>query len=302
MCTPSCSCTSPRTSDSQSIFADFDGFALHRNGDVTAGAVRGRRARHRRAGRRSPTRASAAGQHRGPRPAPRRGRDVSGCAPAQRIPPPRPDPAAALVVSGERSRRRHGMVWRTSMVRNSVIGLAALALLAAGCSSSSKARDARGRPHRPAPRPDRPASPTRFRSPSGQGTVIVGSATGHSPCEKAAPTPASPGEVGAGAGGATKADVLAGEHGRARHGRSRSRSPTRSASCCSSRWSEARAAAAAYPTVARRGSRRLLPLDRVRAVHRRALHEHPARRDASTPRIRRSCSTTARRRTRRSSV
>jgi hypothetical protein len=47
--------------------------------------------------------------------------------------------------------------------------------------------------------------------------VIPGSATGKSPCEEAAPTPASPGEVGAGAGGSsaakTPAEVAASEHG-----------------------------------------------------------------------------------------
>jgi hypothetical protein len=46
--------------------------------------------------------------------------------------------------------------------------------------------------------------------------VIPGSATGNSPCEEAAPTPASPGEVGAGAGGSTAktpAEVAASEHG-----------------------------------------------------------------------------------------
>ena len=49
---------------------------------------------------------------------------------------------------------------------------------------------------------------------TGQLQVIVGSANGSSPCEKAAPTPASPGEVGAGGGGSvTNADVLSSEHG-----------------------------------------------------------------------------------------
>ncbi len=46
--------------------------------------------------------------------------------------------------------------------------------------------------------------------------VIPGSANGTSPCEKAAPTPASPGEVGAGTGGSTAktpAEVAASEHG-----------------------------------------------------------------------------------------
>ena len=74
------------------------------------------------------------------------------------------------------------------------------------------------------------ASPTTAAAPSTTGgaptqavvsanevRVVPGSATGTSPCEKAAPTPASPGEVGAGAGGsnqkATPADVAASEHG-----------------------------------------------------------------------------------------
>jgi hypothetical protein len=47
--------------------------------------------------------------------------------------------------------------------------------------------------------------------------IIPGSATGKSPCEQAAPTPASPGEVGAGAGGSSSvqspAEVAAAEHG-----------------------------------------------------------------------------------------
>ncbi len=43
------------------------------------------------------------------------------------------------------------------------------------------------------------------------GTVIAGTATGKSPCEVASPTPASPGQVGAGEGGSAEAAV--GEHG-----------------------------------------------------------------------------------------
>ncbi len=44
--------------------------------------------------------------------------------------------------------------------------------------------------------------------------VIAGTATGSSPCEIAAPTPASPGQVGAGGGGsADNVNVLASEHG-----------------------------------------------------------------------------------------
>jgi hypothetical protein len=43
------------------------------------------------------------------------------------------------------------------------------------------------------------------------GTVIAGTATGDSPCEVAQPTPASPGQVGAGGGGSS--DSAIGEHG-----------------------------------------------------------------------------------------
>ena len=45
------------------------------------------------------------------------------------------------------------------------------------------------------------------------GTVIAGTATGKSPCEVASPTPASPGQVGAGEGGSATAADPAGEHG-----------------------------------------------------------------------------------------
>jgi hypothetical protein len=43
------------------------------------------------------------------------------------------------------------------------------------------------------------------------GTVIAGTATGDTPCEIASPTPASPGQVGTGEGGAAEAAI--GEHG-----------------------------------------------------------------------------------------
>jgi hypothetical protein len=46
---------------------------------------------------------------------------------------------------------------------------------------------------------------------NGHGTVIPGTATGKSPCEIASPTPASPGQVGAGEGGSEGEE--AGEHG-----------------------------------------------------------------------------------------
>ena len=43
--------------------------------------------------------------------------------------------------------------------------------------------------------------------------MIAGTATGKSPCEVASPTPASPGQVGAGEGGSATAEAPAGEHG-----------------------------------------------------------------------------------------
>jgi hypothetical protein len=90
-----------------------------------------------------------------------------------------------------------------------VATLAVLAILIAGCSNSSKT----------ATKPAAATSTTATTTPAtairtGQLQVIVGSATGSSPCEQAAPTPASPGEVGGGSGGAiTNADVAASEHG-----------------------------------------------------------------------------------------
>jgi hypothetical protein len=90
--------------------------------------------------------------------------------------------------------------------------LTVLALAVAGCSGSS-AKTA-GNPPTTTTRNTPPVqaivTPTGVR-------VIPGSATGKSPCEKAAPTPASPGEVGAGGGGSqsvnSPASVAAAEHG-----------------------------------------------------------------------------------------
>ncbi len=90
-----------------------------------------------------------------------------------------------------------------------VATLAVMAILIAGCSSSGKT----------ATKPASSSTTSATTTPttairSGQLQVIVGSATGTSPCEQAAPTPASPGEVGAGAGGSvTDADVASSEHG-----------------------------------------------------------------------------------------
>jgi hypothetical protein len=95
------------------------------------------------------------------------------------------------------------------------IGLSAAALALGACSSSS---------HSSASGPNKnPVTTTTAKAAvpvtasEGGAQVIPGSATGKSPCEKAAPTPASPGEVGAGGGGSsandTKTATLASEHG-----------------------------------------------------------------------------------------
>jgi hypothetical protein len=91
-----------------------------------------------------------------------------------------------------------------------VATLAVLAIVIAGCSSSGKTATKPAASSSTTTATTTP--PTAVRS--GQLQVIVGSATGTSPCEEAAPTPASPGEVGAGTGGSvTNADVLSSEHG-----------------------------------------------------------------------------------------
>jgi hypothetical protein len=93
--------------------------------------------------------------------------------------------------------------------------LGVLALLAAACGSSND--NAAGAKKSTATSSPPTTSVTNVVvSPTGL-KVIPGSATGKSPCEKAAPTPASPGQVGAGAGGSeavkTAAGVAAEEHG-----------------------------------------------------------------------------------------
>jgi hypothetical protein len=89
--------------------------------------------------------------------------------------------------------------------------LAALVTVAAGCSSSNP-------PNKAAPTTSAPETPTTERPnaqpiASGEGQVLVGTATGDSACEKASPTPSSPGQVGAGEGGGEHADAEAGGHG-----------------------------------------------------------------------------------------
>src|SRR5690242_180012 len=139
------------------------------------------------------------------------------------------------------------MLSRATKVRNALGGLIVLALVAAGCSSSAKSATS-------APTTTRAATPTSdlpAAQPisSAEGQVIVGSATGDSPCEKAAPTPASPGEVGTGGGGNENASVIAGEHGA--RGMVKQKPLTHAQRVLLQQQMEAaRSAAAAYPTAA----------------------------------------------------
>jgi hypothetical protein len=101
-------------------------------------------------------------------------------------------------------------------------GAGLLALLAAGCGSSGGTSATPAAPSTTTPS-SAPAATSTTQAPTQAVVsatdvrVIPGSADGTSPCEEAAPTPASPGEVGAGAGGSdkvnSKADVEAEEHG-----------------------------------------------------------------------------------------
>jgi hypothetical protein len=87
-----------------------------------------------------------------------------------------------------------------------------LALAVTGCGSSS------GKPAASAPKPTTTTSraPTQAIVSATQVRVIPGSATGKSPCEKASPTPASPGQVAGGSGTdalKSASDVQEAEHG-----------------------------------------------------------------------------------------
>jgi hypothetical protein len=137
---------------------------------------------------------------------------------------------------------------RRAIVRKVFGGVCVLALVAAGCSSSASKS---GTGATPTTQGATPTSSLPDVQPiaAGQGQVIPGTATGDSPCEKAAPTPASPGEVGAGTGGAANANVIAGEHG--------ARGMVKQVTLTHAQLVElqkqmvqARAAAAAFPTVA----------------------------------------------------
>src|SRR4051812_26396162 len=89
-------------------------------------------------------------------------------------------------------------------VRLSVgIAVSALAVLIAGCSSSSGKPAATAAPP-PTTTPTTVERPAQAIVSANDVKVIPGSATGQSPCEKAAPNPTSPGQVGAGTGGSDK--------------------------------------------------------------------------------------------------
>ena len=123
------------------------------------------------------------------------------------------------------------------------------------------------------------------------GTMVVidGALTGDSPCEKSGP-PASVGQV--------KKDAEGHDH----------RGPLYQYPVTQAereqliqQQTQARAVAVQVPDGRRRRGRRLPQVDPVRAVHRRALHEDLASSGSSTRRPRRSCCSTARTPTRRSS-
>jgi hypothetical protein len=95
------------------------------------------------------------------------------------------------------------MISEFGISKIAVAGVALLALVAAGCGGSSSQTSSGNLPASTSPASTSPAK--------------VRTAVAKSPCEEAAPTPASPGEVGAGAGGSAtvknKASVIAEEHG-----------------------------------------------------------------------------------------
>jgi hypothetical protein len=97
------------------------------------------------------------------------------------------------------------------------VGASLLAIALAGCGGSGSKPTAAASTTSLAPTSTTTvAPPTQAVISARDVRVIPGSATGQSPCEEAAPTPASPGQVGAGEGGSSavdKAGVAASEHG-----------------------------------------------------------------------------------------
>ena len=125
-----------------------------------------------------------------------------------------------------------------------VVGFAALALVITGCSSTHPSA-------RKAPASTSTTSTTPTTAIRSVAQVIVGSATGTSPCEKASPTPASPGQVGAGTGGSeSNVKVLASE-GHGGRGMVKQLPLTHAQHVeLAQQMEQARAVAAKYPTVA----------------------------------------------------
>jgi len=137
---------------------------------------------------------------------------------------------------------------RRGTIQTVLGGIFVLALVAGGCSSSGAKSGAPAPPTTGRPTPTS-SLPDVQPIAAGAGQVIPGTATGQSPCEKAAPTPASPGELGTGGGGSSDANVIAGEHGA--RGMVRQRPLTHAQRVeLQHQMTQARAAAAAYPTVA----------------------------------------------------
>jgi hypothetical protein len=131
-----------------------------------------------------------------------------------------------------------------------VAGLAAVALAFTGCSSSSKTS---APPATKAPAPAATTTTAEAPGQSAQLQVLTGTATGTSPCELAAPTPLSPGEVGAGTGGSesneTKLSVIVSEHGG--RGMVKQQNLTEAQQKeLQAQMTEARTVVAKYPTVA----------------------------------------------------
>jgi hypothetical protein len=101
-------------------------------------------------------------------------------------------------------------------IPTAVIGAGLLAIALAGCGGSDGKPTAAASTTSVAPTTTTVVPPTQAVVSATDVRVIPGSATGRSPCEEAAPTPASPGEVGAGEGGSAAVDqagVEASEHG-----------------------------------------------------------------------------------------
>mgnify|MGYP003344638480 FL=1 len=98
--------------------------------------------------------------------------------------------------------------------RSTVVAVALLALGAAGCASKASAGPAASttaaHSHDMA---SMPGMSHDMASMPGMGTVIAATATGQSPCEKAQPKPASPGQVGNGSGGSSSNTDAEGGHG-----------------------------------------------------------------------------------------